>query len=72
MTSLFAGGGVRGGQVIGASDDLSAYPADDPYTVENIAGTVFGALGLPRDQLWRDIDGRPHEMYRAEPIRRLF
>ena len=61
---------MRGGQVIGASDDLAAYPADDPYTVENIAGTVFGALGLPRDQLWHDIDGRPHEMYRAEPIRR--
>jgi hypothetical protein len=72
MTSLFAGGGVRGGQVIGASDDLSAYPADDPYTVENIAGTVFSALGIPRDQIWRDVDGRPHEMYRAEPIQRLF
>lgn len=72
MTSLFAGGGVRGGQVIGASDELAAYPADEPLTVENIAATMFAALGLPRDQLWRDVDGRPHEMYRAEPIHRLF
>jgi uncharacterized protein (DUF1501 family) len=72
MTSLFAGGGVRGGRVIGASDDLAAYPADDPYTVENIAATMFSALGLPRDQHWRDVDGRPHEMYRSEPITRLF
>jgi hypothetical protein len=72
MTSLFAGGGVRGGQVIGASDDLAAYPADEPLTVENISATMFAALGVPRDQLWHDVDGRPHEMYRADPIRRLF
>jgi hypothetical protein len=72
MTSLFFGGGVKGGQVIGATDDLAAYPADDPYTVENIAATMFSALGIPRDQIWRDIDGRPHEMYRAEPMTKLF
>jgi hypothetical protein len=72
MTSLFAGGGVRGGQVIGASDDLAAYPADEPQTVENIAATMFAALGIPRDQRWHDVDGRPHEMYRAEAIGRLF
>jgi hypothetical protein len=41
-------------------------------TVENVAATMFQALGIPRDQEWHDIDGRPHAMYRAEPISRLF
>ena len=72
MTSLFAGGGVKGGNVIGATDALSAYPIEDRHTVENIAATMFDALGIPRDSHWEDIDRRPHKMYRAEPIHKLF
>ena len=72
MTSMFAGGGVRGGNVIGATDKIAAYPIDNKFTVENIAGTMFNALGIPRDDQWVDIDGRPHELYRAEPIHDLF
>ena len=72
MTSLFAGGGVKGGNVIGATDALSAYPVEDRYTVENVAATMFNALGIPRDSQWEDIDRRPHDMYRAEPIHKLF
>ncbi len=72
MTSIFAGGGVRGGQVIGSSDALGAYPAEDMVTVEHVAATMFHALGIPRHQEWHDIDGRPHAMYRGEPIHRLF
>lgn len=72
MTSLFAGGGVRGGNVIGKTDALAAYPVEDKVTVENLAATMFNALGLPKHQQWQDIDGRPHEMYRSEPIYSLF
>lgn len=72
MTSLFAGAGVRGGQVIGRTDGLAAYPTDEMVTVENIAATMLAALGIPRDQEWFDVDGRPHAMYRAEPIERLY
>ncbi len=72
MTSLFAGGGVRGGHVVGASDKIAAYPAADKCTVENLAATMFNALGIPRHQMWDDIDGRPHEMYRSEPLFDLF
>ena len=38
---LFAGGGVRGGQVIGSSDRDGAYPASDPQTPENVAATIY-------------------------------
>ncbi len=72
MTSMFFGGGVRGGNVIGATDKLAAYPVDDKMTVENLAATMYGALGIPREQKWHDVDGRPHEMYRADPIYSLF
>ncbi|MBL8850575.1 MAG: DUF1501 domain-containing protein [Planctomycetaceae bacterium] len=72
MTSVFAGGGVRGGQVIGRTDALGAYPTEDMVTVEHVAATVFAALGIPRDQEWHDVDGRPHAMYRGEPIGRLY
>ena len=71
MTSLFAGGGVRGGNIIGASDKLASYPAEDKCTVENLAATMFDSLGIPRHQQWQDIDGRPFEMYRADPLHGL-
>lgn len=68
MTSLFAGGGVRGGRVIGATDGMAAYPTDDPQTPENVAATIYETLSIPRTAHWPDLDGRPHELYRANPI----
>ena len=68
MTSLFAGAGVRGGTVIGATDKLAAYPVADKQTPENVAATIFDTLDIPRHHIWTDIDGRPHEMYRGQPI----
>ncbi|MCY2967575.1 MAG: DUF1501 domain-containing protein [Planctomycetota bacterium] len=68
MTSLFAGAGVRGGTVIGATDKIAAQPVSDRHTIENLAATVLNTLGVPRDSQWIDFDGRPHEVYRGEPI----
>lgn len=68
MTSLFAGGGVRGGTVIGATDKIAAYPVNDRQTPENMAATIFSTLGIPRTADWLDVEGRPHELYRGEPI----
>jgi len=72
MTSIFAGAGVRGGQVIGRTDGLGAYPTEDAVTVEHVAATMFDTLGIPKGQEWQDIDGRPHAMYRGERIEKLF
>ena len=71
-TALFAGAGVRGGTILGATDNLAAYVTDDQQTPENIAATIFDTLGIPHDTHWSDFDGRPHELYRAEPIAGLF
>ena len=72
MTSLFAGAGVRGGSVVGASDKMGAQPVSDPQSPENIAATIYETLGIPRDAHWTDMDHRPHELYRAEPIWSLY
>ncbi|MGV3723388.1 MAG: DUF1501 domain-containing protein, partial [Actinomycetota bacterium] len=40
------GGGIKGGQVVGASDANGAYPADRPLKPEMVAATVYKALGI--------------------------
>ena len=67
-TMLFAGGGVRPGNVIGASDRNGAEPVSDLQTPENFAATIYEALGIPRHAMWNDVDGRPHNIYHGKPI----
>jgi uncharacterized protein (DUF1501 family) len=54
-SGLFAGGGVRGGQVVGASDRLGGEPHDCPIRAERVAATMLHALGIdPRLQMAAD------------------
>src|SRR5262245_60013819 len=68
QTVFFAGGGVKGGQVIGSSAKQGGYPAADPQTPENMAATIYQALGLPETAAWQDDLTRPHHIYYSEPI----
>ena len=45
-TALFAGGGVKGGQVIGASDRIGGYPRTPPYHPNDLGATVYQTLGI--------------------------
>lgn len=69
---LLAGGGIQGGQVLGASDRNGGYPAREPQTPENLAATIYHVLGIPQTLLWHDAEQRPHAVYHGEPIARLF
>jgi uncharacterized protein (DUF1501 family) len=69
---FFAGGGVRGGTVVGASDRIGAFPAANPKTPENLWATIYRALGLPDTLTWTDQSGRPHQVYNGPPITELF
>lgn len=72
VQSVFlAGGGVRGGNIIGSTDKLGGYPETDPQKPENLAATIFEALGMPRELTWTDLGNRPHFVYEAEPIKGL-
>src|SRR5579859_7280969 len=63
QTAFFAGGGVHGGAVIGASDVNGAHPAADPQTPENFAATIYDALAIPHNAEWHDTTGRPYAVY---------
>ena len=65
---LLAGAGIRGGTVVGATDRNGAYVTADPQTPENFAATIYDALGVPRNEKWYDITGRPYHIYQADPI----
>ncbi|MFM8583253.1 MAG: DUF1501 domain-containing protein, partial [Planctomycetaceae bacterium] len=66
-----AGGGVKGGHVVGASDAQGAYPARDPQRPENLAATMYHCLGIDPAAVWHDELSRPHPIYHGEPIRDL-
>ena len=68
QTVFFAGGGVKGGQVIGASDKIGGYPAESPQRPENMAATIYQAIGLPKVAAWHDELSRPHHIYHGDPI----
>jgi hypothetical protein len=68
QTVFVAGGGVRGGLVIGASDRQGGHPMAQRQTPENLAATIYEALGVPRTALWYDQLERPHHIYNADPI----
>lgn len=72
QSAWFAGGGVQGGRVIGASDSIGAFPISDRQTPESFAATIYHALGIPRDAVWHDMVGRPTPVYQADPISGLF
>jgi hypothetical protein len=72
QTVVFAGGGVRGGQVIGSSDRIAAYPATRPVSPSDLAATLYQALGIPLDAELRDALGRPFALCSGQPIQELF
>eukprot|EP00913_Durusdinium_trenchii_P035266 g32996.t1 len=60
QTVFFAGGGIRGGNVVGSSDAIGAYPATQAMRPENVAATIYNSLGIPRTTSWKDELNRPH------------
>ena len=72
QTVFIAGGGTTGGVVIGASDKNGAYPAFDGQPPENLAATIYHAMGIPSIATWKDELNRPHNIYHGEPIAGLF
>lgn len=72
FSAMFAGGGVRGGQVIGKSDKIAAYPATRGYYPSDLGATIYSVLGIDPESEVRDQLGRPLAISRGEPIAPLF
>ncbi len=59
FTVGFAGGGVKGGQAVGASDPIGGVPADRPVQPGDVIATIFHSLGLKLDSHLPGPAGRP-------------
>jgi hypothetical protein len=56
---LMGGGGMRGGQVIGASDDRAMGPAGTPITPDQVAASLYHSLGINYRREYHTTTGRP-------------
>tara|TARA_R110002096_G_scaffold29509_5_gene88940 strand:- start:6261 stop:7472 length:1212 start_codon:yes stop_codon:yes gene_type:complete len=74
FTVSFAGGGVQGGQVVGASDPIGGFPAERPVDPAEVVATIFHSLGLDPEGHLPGPAGRPFPLvdFGNEPIRELF
>jgi uncharacterized protein (DUF1501 family) len=73
QTVLLAGGGIRGGTVIGASDAQCAYPADRPINPEDVAASLYHRFGIHPETEIHAPDGRPFRVLPdgAKPVPEL-
>jgi len=73
MFMLMAGGGIKGGQVVGESDEKGAGPKAEGIKPDDVAATLYRCLGIDHRQEYRTSTGRPVMIVRdGEPIRQLF
>jgi hypothetical protein len=61
-TVMLAGGGVRAGNVFGASDRIGAVPAESPVSPGDVIATIYRLLGVQPTTQILDSLGRPHEV----------
>jgi hypothetical protein len=73
-TVSMAGGGVKGGQVVGSSDEIGGYPKDRPVPAAAVAATMLHALGIKVEDELPGPQGRPMPIVDrgVEPVRELF
>src|SRR5687767_7231344 len=73
-TSYFAGGGVKGGRVVGKSDDIGAYPVERPVKPSEVVATVYKSLGLDLETHLPGPSSRPFPLvdFGTRPIMELF
>ncbi|MBI2807015.1 MAG: DUF1501 domain-containing protein [Planctomycetes bacterium] len=69
---LFAGAGVRGGHIVGASDRIAAYPSTTPYSPCDLAATMFHALGIDPASHYHDPADRPYAVSPGRVIGELW
>ncbi len=74
FTVGFAGGGIKGGRAVGASDPIGAVPADRPTPPGDVIATIFHSLGLDLQAELPGPGGRPFPLvdFGSREIKELF
>jgi hypothetical protein len=73
-TILIGGGGIKGGRVVGSTDEIGAYPVERPTSPAEVAATVYKGLGIDLDKDLPGPQGRPIRLvdHGIEPVGELF
>ncbi|HMC64713.1 MAG TPA: DUF1501 domain-containing protein [Gemmataceae bacterium] len=70
--ACMGGGGVKTAEVVGATNALGEFVVDSPVTPQDLAATIYHALGIPLHTWYRAQDGRPIELVpEGKPVRQL-
>jgi uncharacterized protein (DUF1501 family) len=70
--ACMGGGGIKRGEVVGATNALGEVVVDSPVRPQDLAATIYHALGIPLHTWYRAQDGRPIELVpTGRPIRQL-
>jgi hypothetical protein len=72
FSAVFGGGGVVGGQLIGKSDRLGAYPLSRSFSPPDLAATIYNALGVDPSTEIRDRLGRPLRLCSGQTMTPLY
>ncbi len=73
FSCLLAGGGVQGGQVYGASDEIGNEVAENSVSVNDFNATIGYALGLPLEEIVYSPSGRPFTVgNKGKPVTAIF
>jgi hypothetical protein len=73
FSAAIAGGRVKGGRVLGASDSKGAFPRDNPKTPQDVLATMYDHLGIDIERKYITPAGRPVAVLpHGTPLRELF
>ncbi len=74
FTMWLAGGGIKGGQVVGATDEFGYKAVEEPYSIYDLHATILRALGLDHRKLSYYYGGREQRLtnFGGDPIMKLF
>jgi uncharacterized protein (DUF1501 family) len=73
MSMLYAGCGVKGGQVIGATDKTAAEPVGESFSPDDAAASFYRGIGIDNLKEYHTPDGRPVMIVgKGTPIEKLW
>jgi uncharacterized protein (DUF1501 family) len=73
FSALLAGGGVRGGQRYGSTDDEGRQVITEPTSIQDLNATIAHACGLPLDHVVTSPSGRPFKVAdKGQPLTAIF
>ena len=72
ISVCMGGGGVKTGTVVGSTNERAEYPKDRPIRVEDVAATIYSAMGVNGDKEYMSPQQRPIKInYDGTPISEL-